>query len=61
MEIKNRFTGEIIHSGDFDTMRELVLDAIEQDANLRGANLEGANLWGANLEGANLEGANLEV
>jgi len=59
MEIKNRFNGEIIHSGDFKSMKELVVNAISEGANLRGANLEYANLEGANLEGANLRGANL--
>ena len=64
MEIKNRFNGEIIHSGDFKSMKELVVNAISEganlrDANLRGANLRGANLWDANLRGANLWDANL--
>ena len=64
MEIKNRFNGEIIHSGDFKSMKELVVNAISEganlrDANLRRANLRGANLWDANLRGANLWDANL--
>jgi hypothetical protein len=60
MKIQNRLNGKVIHSGNFDSMKELVLDAIEKGANLRGAYLDGANLWGANLGGANLGGANLE-
>ena len=59
MEIKNRFTGEVIHSGDFKSMKDLVIDAINRDANLRNANLRDANLWSANLRDANLRDANL--
>ena len=59
MEIKNRYTGKIIHSGDFNSMKELVEDAIKNKINLRYAYLEGANLEGANLEGADLRYANL--
>ena len=43
-EVKHRYTGEVLRSGE---------------NNLRGANLSGANLRGANLRGANLSGANL--
>ena len=59
IEIKNSFTGEVIHGGEFNSIKECLLDAIESKANLRGANLRGANLRGANLRGANLRGANL--
>ena len=59
IEIKNRFTGGIIHSGDFQSVKECLLDAIKNDANLRGANLRGADLRYANLEDANLRGADL--
>jgi uncharacterized protein YjbI with pentapeptide repeats len=57
IEIKNRFTGDIIIAGKYESIK----DALEKNrgANLRGANLEGANLEGANLGGANLRGANL--
>jgi hypothetical protein len=41
IEIKNRFTGEVIKK--------------VYAADLRGANLRGANLWGADLKEANLE------
>ena len=60
MELKNRFTGKVIHSGDFKSMKELVLDAINKGANLRYANLGGANLRYANLGGADLRHASLE-
>lgn len=46
MEIKNRFTNEVI--------------LIIEGANLRSADLYGADLRSANLEGADLYGANLE-
>ena len=59
MRILNRFNDNVIHEGEFETMKELLLDAISQGANLRDANLWGANLDGANLDGANLWGANL--
>ncbi|MDD2869629.1 pentapeptide repeat-containing protein [Neomegalonema sp.] len=57
IEIKNRFTGEIIMSGKYESIK----DALEKntDANLTGAYLTGANLTGANLTGANLTDAYL--
>jgi hypothetical protein len=62
IEIKNRFTGSIIfeYTKENNTIKETLLEALKQGANLRGANLEGANLEGANLGYANLRGANLE-
>ena len=42
MEIKHRFTGKVIHSGEFETIKDCLLDAIK-----KGANLRGANLWGS--------------
>ena len=56
VEIKNRFTGNVIFTYEGANLRGANLIG----ANLRGANLEDANLIGANLIGANLEGANLE-
>ncbi len=50
VEIKNRFTGEIIKKVDRADLR---------GADLSGANLSGADLSGADLSGANLGGANL--
>ena len=57
IKIKNRWTGDIIISGKYESVR----DCLEKnrDANLRGAYLEGANLRDANLRGANLRGAYL--
>ena len=64
IEIKNRFTGQGIYKSDLTTLREAVIQAVKEgadlrDANLRGANLTDANLRGADLRGADLRGANL--
>ena len=67
IEIKNRFTGEVIftHECEDNTIKKTVVMSIVQkanllEANLRGANLQEANLRGANLQEANLRGANLQ-
>ncbi len=62
IEIKNRFTGSVLfeYTKESNTVKETIIKAVSEGANLRGAYLEGANLEGAYLEGANLEGANLE-
>lgn len=52
VEIKNRYTGEIIATGE--TLKEA---AEKPRANLSGANLSGADLSGANLSRANLSRA----
>ena len=59
MEIKNRYDGTILHSGDFKTLKECVKDAVSNKSNLRGADLSGAYLRDADLRGAYLSGANL--
>ena len=59
MEIKNRYDGSVIYSGEALTMTELLENAVKDGANLEGAYLVRANLYGANLEGANLVRANL--
>jgi hypothetical protein len=51
--------GQVLFTGEYDTIKSAVLAAIAASASLEGANLKGANLKGANLYGANLEGANL--
>ncbi len=51
MQIKHRYTGEVLLTVDADTL---------VGANLRGANLRGANLAEAYLIKVNLSGANLE-
>jgi hypothetical protein len=62
IEIKSRFTGKILFSYEKEnnTIKDTVIKALEDGANLYGANLYGANLDGANLYGANLDGANLD-
>ena len=66
MEITHRFTGAILYTSETATsVKELLIEAIGQSADLQGANLRGANLRGANLQGAylrdaNLRGANLQ-
>ena len=59
MEIGNRFSGKVIYSGDFKSLKELVLNALSEGVNLKGVNLKGVNLSHANLVGANLSGVNL--
>ena len=63
IEIKNRFTGEIIIAGKYTSIK----DCLEKNrgvylrgADLRGAYLRGADLRGAYLEGVYLRGADLE-
>jgi hypothetical protein len=56
IEIKSRFTGEIIYAGKHQNIRTAVQKA---KADLSGADLSGANLYGANLSRANLSGADL--
>ena len=59
VEIKNRWTGALLYSGEHVDVKEAVEAAVKAGANLRGANLRDANLRGAYLGGANLRDANL--
>jgi uncharacterized protein YjbI with pentapeptide repeats len=60
MEIKHRYTGEVLFTAKgATTVAAAVVMAVAAGANLYGANLSRANLYGANLYGANLYGANL--
>jgi len=71
IEIKNRFTGDIIFTiiSENATIKDALLDAIKNEVNLSGADLSRAYLLGANLSrayllgaylsGADLSGANL--
>ena len=59
MQIKNRYTDAVIFEDDKPTLRETVLIAVAQKANLADANLADADLADADLAGANLAGANL--
>jgi uncharacterized protein YjbI with pentapeptide repeats len=49
MELRHRDTNEVIYSGEFSSMKELI-----ERANLEGANLRAVDLRGANLEGAKM-------
>jgi hypothetical protein len=61
IEIKHRWTGETICCDEeAETLRDAVVKAVVNRANLYGADLYGANLYGANLDGANLVRANLD-
>ncbi len=51
--------GEVIHSGEFDSVADCLEDAIKKEISLWRANLSYANLSYANLSYANLRSANL--
>ena len=59
MKILNRWTLSIIFENEKETLRETLLDAIKEGADLRGADLRGADLRGADLRGADLRDADL--
>jgi hypothetical protein len=61
IEIKSIF-GDVLftYEKEYATIKDAVVEAVKNGANLEGANLEGAYLEGAYLEGAYLYGANLE-
>ena len=59
LEIKNRFTENIIYTSSKTTIKEAITDAVKNEANLYEANLRGADLYGANLYEANLREADL--
>jgi uncharacterized protein YjbI with pentapeptide repeats len=59
IEIKHRYTNNVLFACDLGTIKEAVVKAVSSGANLRGANLYGADLRGANLRGADLYGADL--
>ena len=60
IEIKNRWTGAILHAGKYASIKEAVCAAVAKRAYLRGAYLRGAYLQGAYLQGAYLQGADLQ-
>jgi uncharacterized protein YjbI with pentapeptide repeats len=59
LEIKSRYSGAVLYSGEASNVRELLVNAVRDHANLSSANLDGADLGGADLDGADLGGANL--
>ena len=63
-EIKHRWTGGVVYAGGGESLRDVVVQAVNDGASLAGAyladsNLAGAYLAGANLVDAYLAGANL--
>ena len=61
IEIKNRYSGEVLFSYECDnnTLRKTIIQAIQSNADLRNADLRNADLSDANLSDANLSDANL--
>lgn len=69
IEIKNRFTEEVMYSSSKTIYKDAVEEAVKSGvnlseadfygANLRGVNLSEAGFYEANLRGANLRGAKL--
>ena len=57
IEIKNRFTGDVIIGGKYNSIKECLEK--NRGAYLSGAYLSRADLYGASLRGANLRGADL--
>jgi uncharacterized protein YjbI with pentapeptide repeats len=57
--IKNRFTGEIIYSGEAESFKSFLENKIASEADLSRADLSGADLSRADLSRANLSRANL--
>ena len=60
VEIKNRFTGAVLHTVQADTLSGADLRGVDlRAADLRGADLRETSLLRADLSGANLHGAYL--
>ncbi len=59
MEVKHRINGKILYKSEKKTIKETMIDAVENCADLGGADLGGADLGGAYLRGADLRGADL--
>jgi len=59
MEIKHRFSGKVLFESQKESLKEAVVEADREKADLRGADLVGAYLEGANLVGVDLRGADL--
>ena len=57
IQIKNRWTGDVIYESEKTTFKEAVKEAIKSKVNLSEANLYGSDLYGADLSEADLSGA----
>jgi hypothetical protein len=60
IQIKRWDNGEIIHSGEFQTIRECIEDGVRKGVSFNFASLNFASLYRASLNGANLDGASLD-
>ena len=58
-EIKHKFSFKILFSGEFKSIKDCLVTADLQGANLRDADLQGANLRDADLRDADLRDADL--
>jgi hypothetical protein len=54
LQIKSRWTGEVLYEGEAKTIRDLIGTALKSRADLYGADLYGADLSGANLYGQHI-------
>ena len=59
IQIKNRWTGDIIFESEKTTYKEAIEEAVKSKADLSKANLSWADLSNANLSNANLSWADL--
>jgi uncharacterized protein YjbI with pentapeptide repeats len=59
IEIKSWINNSVLYSGDFETIKDAVEDAVKNRASLNGASLNRASLDGASLDGAYLDIASL--
>ena len=61
IEIKNRWTGKVLfeYEKENNTVKDTLIEAVKNKADLGGAYLGGADLGGADLGGADLRGAYL--
>jgi uncharacterized protein YjbI with pentapeptide repeats len=59
IEIKHRFTNDVLFSFEGERLKDAVLEAVSKKAYLSGADLSGAYLSGADLRGAYLSGADI--
>lgn len=58
--IKRQKTGETLHEGTYNTLKDCLEDAVLQGLSLEGADLRRANLMNAALDGGRLRGACFE-
>jgi len=59
IQIKNRWTAEVIFECDAESLRVAVELAVSKKVSLRASNLRGSNLSGSDLRGSNLRDSNL--